>query len=121
MPTSKNLLGIGLMGLYPHLVPTDHIFHYIITMALMYGSLINQRIPQSSRAWSFASAVPPHILLIIWEFNENDFFTFAVPNTAFGILGTLAQSAFLEQSPPSLPEVSSEDPRCYFPMYIVFF
>lgn len=47
--------------------------------------------------------------IILWEFLESDIFTFAVPNTAFGILSALATSAFAPSSstPSSLPPLSS--------------
>lgn len=43
---------------------------------------------------------------IFWGFIESDFFTFAVPNTIFGIVGALANEALIE-SPAGTPSNSS--------------
>jgi hypothetical protein len=41
-------------------------------------------------------------IILIWEFNESDFPTFVIPNTAFGILGALAGSRLADGPAPGL-------------------
>ena len=42
---------------------------------------------------------------LIWQFTENDFPTFIIPNSAFGIFGALAGSRLLDGPPPTTAEV----------------
>lgn len=42
---------------------------------------------------------------LIWDFTESDFFTFVVPNTAFGSLGALATTLLTDASRSSILEV----------------
>jgi 4-hydroxybenzoate polyprenyltransferase len=42
---------------------------------------------------------------LIWQFTENDFPTFIIPNSAFGIFGALAGSRLLEGPPPTVEEI----------------
>ncbi|ROW06278.1 hypothetical protein VPNG_08073 [Cytospora leucostoma] len=44
------------------------------------------------------------ILHLIWDFVESDFVTFAVPNTAFGVIGAMASSVLVGEAPfPAQP------------------
>lgn len=47
---------------------------------------------------------------LIWGFTGNDFFTFAVPNSLFGILGALAASYLAEGLAPSWLEIAKRVP-----------
>ncbi|KAI0469866.1 UbiA prenyltransferase family [Xylariaceae sp. FL0804] len=60
---------------------------------------------------------PPSLLRALrltWGFTESDFFTFAVPNTLFGLLGALANSRLLEGPPPLLADVLRRAPSVLF-------
>jgi 4-hydroxybenzoate polyprenyltransferase len=54
------------------------------------------------------------ILRIIWGFVESDFFTFAIPNTTFGLVSAVANSRFLEGPRPLLVEVLRRGPLVLF-------
>lgn len=47
---------------------------------------------------------------ILWDFTESDFFTFVVPNTAFGTLGALAAKALTDDAQPSVSRVLKRIP-----------
>lgn len=58
----------------------------------------------------FAPPVVRRTLRIVWGFIESDFFTFAVPNTAFGIVSALASSRLLEGPAPRPADVLRRGP-----------
>jgi hypothetical protein len=59
--------------------------------SLHHRSLMMEHSQKSSISCSWAK-LPLFILHLAWEFTESNFFTFVVPNTAFGILGASAGS-----------------------------
>jgi 4-hydroxybenzoate polyprenyltransferase len=54
------------------------------------------------------------VLHISWGFIESDFFTFAVPNTVFGLVSALASSRVLEGPQPLLIDVLRRGPSVLF-------
>lgn len=54
------------------------------------------------------------VLRILWGFVESDFFTFAVPNTTFGLVSALATSRVLEGPRPLLVDVLRRGPSVLF-------
>lgn len=50
---------------------------------------------------SWITGVP----FLVWQFTENDFPTFIIPNSAFGIFGALAGSRLLEGPAPTVEEI----------------
>nr|WBQ21649.1 hypothetical protein [Stachybotrys sp.] len=53
-------------------------------------------------------------LRVIWGFIESDFLTFAVPNTAFGMMSAIGSSQLLEGPPPYLSDVLRRGPTVLF-------
>ncbi|KAK5993997.1 Diterpene cyclase eriG-like protein [Cladobotryum mycophilum] len=58
-------------------------------------------LPPKQKLSTWAIQVPS----LIWAFTESDFFTFVIPNSAFGILGAFAASSFSEGVQPSVIDV----------------
>jgi 4-hydroxybenzoate polyprenyltransferase len=58
------------------------------------------------------------LLHTLWGFMKNDIFTFAVPNSLFGIFGAMAYSQLVEGPPPLLIEILTRIPSvCFFNFY----
>ncbi|KAK8062546.1 hypothetical protein PG997_014643 [Apiospora hydei] len=80
------------------------------------------KIPQSRDGSSVQKSRPAHPMFpsvcqtfrILWGFIESDFLTFAVPNSAFGLLGALAGSRLLNGPPPLPVEVLRRSPAVLF-------
>ncbi|KAI0412611.1 UbiA prenyltransferase family [Xylaria grammica] len=51
---------------------------------------------------------------IIWRFTESDIFTFAIPNTVFGLLGAMAGPRLLEGPQPPFIDVLRRGPSVLF-------
>lgn len=69
-------------------------------------------------SFSWASQFTVHALFkslaficqVTWGFIESDFFTFAIPNTLFGIIGALAASSLIHGPPPLAIDVLQRSP-----------
>ncbi|KAK3994320.1 UbiA prenyltransferase family-domain-containing protein [Cladorrhinum sp. PSN332] len=78
------------------------------------SSLLNQPSPVlTSNPKTWIRGIP----FLVWQFTENDFPTFIIPNSAFGIFGALAGSRLFDgpSPPPSVREV-----LCRIPVVIAY-
>ncbi|KAI0153268.1 hypothetical protein GGR57DRAFT_503006 [Xylariaceae sp. FL1272] len=64
----------------------------------------------NSKRYHKDNSVLLRMINITWGFIGSDLFTFALPNTMYGILGALAGSQLLEGPPPRVAEVMKRAP-----------